>query len=270
MLNCFSNFREVLDEHMIKAMHKRVILWGNGYSGRFLKWYASYYHSIQIDYLISLDMKTGQSYEEEIFRKTLLDFDYRDVCDCFLWISEQLEDVDEKYFVQRGFEEGRNLTDFHKICMKEGFCTNEIQFMSVLERQYGCDFVKAIETKDFLVDSTHAHAYRCTTQKEIFPILDRCHCLPKQHDAIFDFGCGKGAALVSFLDYDFERVGGVEYEPRLYEICQANIEKLGLTNEKVQLWQGDAANLDRELDGYNWFYFFQPFDRVVFYLVLKP
>ena len=99
--------------------------------------------------------------------------------------------------------------------------------------------------------------------------MDRCHCIPKQQDAIFDFGCGKGAALISFLDYGFERVGGVEFEPQIFEICKDNFKKLGLKDETVQLLQGNAADMDSELDEYNWYYFFQPFDCVIFSSCIK-
>ena len=42
-------FREILDEIMIKALHRRVILYGyESYTGRILKWYAEYYHDIRL------------------------------------------------------------------------------------------------------------------------------------------------------------------------------------------------------------------------------
>lgn len=46
MLKCLDAFRKILDDMMLEAMHKRIILYGYGYTGRFLKWYAQYYHSI--------------------------------------------------------------------------------------------------------------------------------------------------------------------------------------------------------------------------------
>lgn len=47
MLHILDDFRHTLDAAMIDAIHKRVVLYGWGYTGRFLKWYAEYYHSIQ-------------------------------------------------------------------------------------------------------------------------------------------------------------------------------------------------------------------------------
>lgn len=71
--------------------------------------------------------------------------------------------------------------------------------------------------------------------------------------------------MISFLDYGFKKVGGVEYEPKIYEVLTANMRKLGIgTDEGVELICGDAANLDTELDQYNWFYFFLPFDTYIF------
>lgn len=53
MLKCLDAFRKILDDMMLEAMHKRIILYGYGYTGRFLKWYAQYYHSINVDYIIT-------------------------------------------------------------------------------------------------------------------------------------------------------------------------------------------------------------------------
>ena len=72
MLRILEDFRKTLSNAMLPAMHRRVILYGYGYTGRFLKWYAEYYHNIKVDYIISCDMRTSQSYEEEIFRPSLL------------------------------------------------------------------------------------------------------------------------------------------------------------------------------------------------------
>lgn len=107
--------------------------------------------------------------------------------------------------------------------------------------------------------------------KEIFPILDKCHCIPQKNDAIFDFGCGKGSALFSFLDYGFSQVGGVEYVDNVYEILKSNAEKMcnELNDKKMNCYHGDATLVKEELDGYNWFYLFDPFGRDVFEKVIN-
>ena len=57
--------------------------------------------------------------------------------------------------------------------------------------------------------------------------------------------------------------GGIEFEPGVYRVLVDNIKKLGL-DDKLQLIQGDAASLTTELDAYNWFYFFDPFDATIY------
>lgn len=288
MLTIFDDFREILDDTMLKAMHRRVVLYGYGYSGRFIKWYAKYYHNIDIDYIITLDMRVGQAYDTEIFRKSLFDFNYKDVTDAILWISEPIDNETERYFKSKGYISEKTYFDFTKK-LKEVFQKSasnvvtqdngifsqnkekhDIQFMEWLEAKYDCNFVTAIESKDFEVAGEHGNAYRCTTQKEIFPILDQCHCIPTSKDAIFDFGCGKGAALISFLDYGFEQVGGIEYEPKIYDILIDNMRKLGMKDKNnIELLYGDASTINQELDKYNWFYFFQPFDNFIFEICVK-
>ena len=55
MLNQFVEFRRMLDEIMIQAFGKRIVLYGYGRSGQFIKWYADYYHSLKVDYFIKED-----------------------------------------------------------------------------------------------------------------------------------------------------------------------------------------------------------------------
>ncbi len=276
----FSQFRNCLDELMFPAMHKRVLLYGyESYTGRFIKWYAEYYHSIKIDYLVSPDMTRSRGYDQEIFRPSILDFDYRDVKDAVIWLAEPLTKELQRWLKIKGG--GTNYYDFYKALYGSDISWDtedgtdaftrrkvgkrDIQFFEWLEWKYHCNFLTAIEKNEFEVASEHGAPYRCTTQKEIFPILDKCHCVPDIDDAIFDYGCGKGSALISFLDYGFKKVGGAEYEPKIYDVLMDNMQKLGIdTDENVELICGDAGKLDTELDQYNWFYFFLPFDNRIF------
>ena len=126
--------------------------------------------------------------------------------------------------------------------------------------------MEVIDKKNFEVVDEHGAGYKTSSPKELFPILDRCHCIPSEKDGIFDYGCGKGGAMVSFLDYGFKYVGGVEYEPKIYEILVDNMEKLKLENEGkvIECIQGNATEVNEPLDKYNWFLFYQPFDESIF------
>jgi SAM-dependent methyltransferase len=79
-------------------------------------------------------------------------------------------------------------------------------------------------------------------------------------DAIVDFGCGKGGILISLSKYPFSKIVGVEISPDLVEIAKNNIKKLKIRNVEIECC--DAADF-KELDKYNYFYFFDPFPGVV-------
>lgn len=283
MLKVFDEFREKLDHVMLKAFGKRVLLWGYGYTGRFLEWYADYYHSIKMDYIITEDWSSGVPYNFPLFRDSLFDFDYMDVKNAVVWLAIPEETSVKEKLKQGGYEKGNTYHNFLEIIYGNEYICSEIdtediyrkrktglrdvQFMEWLEYMYGCNFVTAINSVYFESGMSGAHSYRITTQKEIFPILDKCHCIPQEGDGIFDFGCGKGGAMIAFLDYGFQKVGGVEYEKKIYNVLIDNFEKVGIDlydGGQVSCIQGDAAAVKTELDGYNWFYYFDPFDRAIF------
>ncbi len=58
----------------------------------------------------------------------------------------------------------------------------------------------------------------------------------------------------------------MEYETKTYEVAKENFRKL--KDDRVELVCGDARNVTKELDSYNWFYFFFPFDKEVFEVVI--
>ena len=285
MLKLLYEFRNIIDEIMLKCMNKRIMIYGyESYTGRFLKWYSNYYHGINIDWLVSEDMSTGHGYETEIFRPSVLDFGYKDIRDAVVWIAQPLTEELVNRLDELGYKEGISYFDFYKAVYgtdtyatlndsidvfhkkKEG--KRDIQFLEWLEWKYGCNFIAPISKDNFEMVDFHGARYSCSTQKEIFPILDHCHFHPSAHDAILDFGCGKGGAMLSFLDYGFKKVGGVEYETKIYEVAKENFDKLGIKNE-IELLNEDAQSIKTQLDKYNWFYFFFPFDREIFTVVIN-
>ncbi len=285
MLPILGEFRECLDNIMIQSIHSSILLYGyESYTGRFIKWYAEYYHNIKIDYLVSTDMSRGRAYDSEIFRPSVIDFNYRNVRQAVIWVTEPMTQNLRVDLEGKGYVKGKTYFDFYEaiygsdiygkneedtdIFRKKKEGKRDIQFLEWLEWKYGCNFVTRIH-HDFLeVAGEHGGGYGCTTQKEIFPILDHCHCIPQMDDAIFDYGCGKGGALVSFLDYGFQRVGGVEYEPKIYDVLKENINLLELES-RVEILYGDAGEIMEPLDSYNWFYFFLPFDNYIFEKCVK-
>ena len=280
MLKIFNEFRSILDDVMLKAFGHRIVLWGYGYTGRFLEWYAEYYHGLKVDFIITEDWATGVPYNFPLFKDSLFDFDYMDVKNSFVWLAIPTTEEVKKKLLKAGYIKNQTYFDFLENVFGKEYISEDshvdnifqriktgvrdIQFLEWLEYKYECNFVTAINSSEFVSGIKGASSYRVSTQKEIFPILDKCHCIPQKNDAIFDFGCGKGGAMISFLDYGFHRVGGVEFEKGIYDVMVSNFHKLNISGENIECIHGDASKIENKLDKYNWFYYFDPFSGDIF------
>jgi len=84
-----------------------------------------------------------------------------------------------------------------------------------------------------------------------------------------DFGCGKGKVLLLASDYGFKKLKGIEFSKELCDICTHNINKFQKRKKElnIQVIFNDCAeyNIDPED---NFFYFYNPFESVVFKRVL--
>ena len=60
--------------------------------------------------------------------------------------------------------------------------------------------------------------------------------------------------MLTFLDYGFQKVGGVEFETKIYEELILNFQKLDIDLDKynrISCIHDDATNVKVELDDYN-------------------
>ena len=94
-------------------------------------------------------------------------------------------------------------------------------------------------------------------------IMAHFHITPD--DAIVDFGCGKGGALISLAKHPFRKITGVEIAPEIVETAKANINKLQIKNVEIECC--DVSDF-KQLGEYNYFYFFNPFPCTVMREVL--
>ncbi len=282
MLDVLHDFRKKLDDVMTNHLHKSIILIGyENYTGRFIKWYAKYYHNLSIAYLVDDTQPRGVGHEFRKYTRDLFMFQYQNIDpnSTVIWVAEPVTDNLRDFLRDQGYVENNTWFDFRRIIYGEDLVWDEqevdvfhkrksgprdVQFLEYLEWKYGCNFVTRIPLEQCGMNDIHGAGFGATTQKEIFPILDQCHCIPKADDAIFDFGCGKGASLMAFLDYGFERVGGVEYNPQIFSVLEHNMKLCGIDEKLAEIILADAASINDKLDDYNWFYHWQSFDDVIF------
>jgi len=139
------------------------------------------------------------------------------------------------------------------------------QFALYRDRKCGLDFYKSHTLAELghPLDGELIH-YGATRTYEIVKVLKASKATPS--DAIFDFGCGKGLGLVNFHRFGMKKVGGVELNSNLCEIARRNLSTLKI--EDVSILNKDATLIHDELDGYNYFYFYNPFTGSVFQRVI--
>lgn len=231
MIKQLQEFRDRIDSIMHQCMDKRIILYGYSYSGKFVGWYAEYYHGIKPDYIITQDYSSNVPYEFRLYRDSILDFNYKDVKNSIVWLCvPETEEIRNK-LVNSGYKKNKTYYNFCELVYSgvdvEGD-QNNVQFFRWLEENFGCDFVTSISKDSFSQKLKETHGFVGMTPKELFPLLDKCHI--STNSSIFDYGCGKGGAMLSFLDYGFKIVGGIEFQNSIYNTMIQNFKKLGLQN----------------------------------------
>lgn len=81
-----------------------------------------------------------------------------------------------------------------------------------------------------------------------------------------DIGCGKGYVVTIASKYRFERIGGVEYNRHLYEVCCNNLKNSKIRKEYI--YHGNAAKFAHYGD-YNIFFFNNPVGAAILLETLK-
>ena len=104
------------------------------------------------------------------------------------------------------------------------------------------------------------------TRKNIFD-LALSYISVTSENSFFDYGCGKGNALIMASAYPFKRIGGVELSHEMFEICKQNLKKHNL--EKVSVFHNNATDLGEEIDNYDLFFLYNPFKANIIRIVAQ-
>ncbi|MEE1946847.1 hypothetical protein VRU48_17105 [Pedobacter sp. KR3-3] len=142
---------------------------------------------------------------------------------------------------------------------------NRYRLLVIFERLRGLDFSKQLDNERIGVNKSEGNYFSSSAYfEELRTLLRELNISSK--DGIFDFGFGKGATLVLFNKFPFGRIAGVELSDKLVKIAESNLEKLKI--KKVKLIHENATTC-KDLDDYNYFYFYNPFPGEVMSVVLE-
>ena len=124
--------------------------------------------------------------------------------------------------------------------------------------------LKTITVGDLNLSPERSHSYSDSGRDDLQKVLAGLDI--HKGDAIIDFGCGKGGALITLAAYPFAKITGVEISKDLAEIAQKNLARLKIS--KVEVVCCDATEF-LALDDYNYVYMFNPFPCPVLRSVME-
>jgi SAM-dependent methyltransferase len=132
------------------------------------------------------------------------------------------------------------------------------------ERINGIDFTKGMTLEELGLTAEEGNIYAASSPDDLKNIFGHLDIQPT--DAILDFGCGKGGAMFEMSKFPFARISGVEINAHVCTIARNNFRQLGI--EHLEVFQSEAGAFI-DLDGFNYFYLYNPFPEPVVLKVLN-
>jgi len=128
----------------------------------------------------------------------------------------------------------------------------------------GCLDLKTTTVDDLDLSPERSHSYSDSGRDDLQKVLTGLDI--QEGDAVVDFGCGKGGALITLAAYPFSKITGVEISKDLAEIASKNLARLKISH--VEVICCDATEF-HALDDYNYVYMFNPFPCTVLRSVME-
>ncbi len=256
-MEIWKEFDEFVNRMFRFTNGKSIVLWGYGLSGLFIHHLFSRANR-KIEYIVddsSLNPKLSimRSCEiEDITPET-----------CAVILSGEWNEEIEKFLIERGFKENIHYIYARKYLytgLKNENVWKDISYYEYLENKFGVDIVERKFVDKMENPKKDALNYSPGMGYPLIDVLDNFIFQPE--DAVFDFGCGKGGALLLFQRSGISKIAGVEYDKPLYNILLDNFRKVGVSAENII--NGDAALIKNELDEYNYFFMYNPFEGKTF------
>lgn len=136
----------------------------------------------------------------------------------------------------------------------KNYLSLKLNFLILQEKFRGLDFTRCESLENLGLSQVNSNPYMAGSSGRVKHVLN--HLNIKETDTILDFGCGKGKMLYVMSKYPFKHVDGVEITEALSNIAKKNLTKLGVKTSRI--FNSDASDF-KDLNAYNYFYFFNPF-----------
>lgn len=237
---------------LVKDPKKKVIIGGYDLHGAYCNWLLERARGREADMIIDDELC---SYGVRIFRELKLDDLDPEICLGVVPFGERYAEM----FKCRGIE---------TVYLPEEFGCEGFSYYEWLEGNYGCDFMKTIDRKDFDYDFRFATNSGASRQMGLMDVLDYVedNILFLSDDLkVLDVGCGKGGAIELFSQMPFAKVDGIELSKSICSIARKNMELLGNDADVMNV---SATQFDR-YEEYDILYLYDPFRGEVFRSALR-
>lgn len=118
------------------------------------------------------------------------------------------------------------------------------------------------------LSSYDTHSPSCEVLNEVIKEINDNYYTITNADSIIDIGCGVGYSLNIFLSFKFYKIHGIEINKRDYEICLKNLDVIKSYLKDVEV-KNISAEEFKNFDDYNFYYFYNPFNSIVFENFIK-
>lgn len=258
----WEEFDEFVNRMFYFTNGKRVVLWGYDLSGLFIHHLFSRTNR-KIEYIVD-----DSSMHPKVSVMRSCEIEDITPKDCVVILSGIQDEDKEKFLADREFKENIHYIYARKylyLGINSRNLWKDISYYDYLENKYGVDIVERKFVNQMENPKKDALNYSPGMGYPLADVLD--NFVFRSGDAVFDFGCGKGGALLMFQRSGISKIAGVEYDKPLYDILLDNFEKMNLSSRNII--NGDAALVKNELDGYNYFFMYNPFEGETFKSVIE-
>lgn len=260
-MNVFEELDAKIQEIYAHTNGNKLIIWGWGETGQFL--YSRFLaDNKKVDCVID---ENFISYGSQIRSHYCLEY-YNPELTSILVTPVAEIDIIKNILKEYGY------CDKNIIYVREYFYGKEhmnypLEYYQWLEYQYGVEILehKSAKEQGYLKEKQEFNVYGYGKGYPLEILLREFQF--KEHDAVFDFGCGKGEALIMFARAGVYKLGGIEYDSEIYDRAVENLKMLNIQNE---IMCGNAMDVGNDiLDDYNYFFMFDPFVGDVFRKVIE-
>lgn len=234
--------------------HRKIIIWGFGRGGKLLRHIIRDIDGrVKENYIIDDKLRVSYDSEPAIYRSSLLE--YIDTSEFIVCSCIRGEGVRGRLW-DYGYRLGDNLFDVHA-----DIGNSYIDFLEKKNKKLNFDEVyKDQMEKDFGREYNEHIPFGYACVDNVFNEI-----IKLDNDlSFFDYGCGKGAAILLAFMSGINKIGGVEIIKSIYDQAVTNMDELKIV---CNLLNQDATECN--IDDYNCFFFYNPFGGSVLKKVIS-